>query len=359
MTEERISPSQALSPIVEPAELDPTLDRDLIRNLRDADANEESALSANTLRSYATGWRQYREWCRSRFLQPLTAHPEQIATYLASLVPSDDPPARKKISTIKLRLAALKHFFREEGQVMDWQQPVIVKQLRGLARRNPTLVRQEAVQALGLDDLEAIVAEIDPGELRGLRDRALILLGFAGAFRRSELVAVEVGHLRPVDGGYEIWLGTTKTDEGDRDNIAVIAETGTALCPVRALNDWLERANLIEGPVFRGFDPHGRLRPTALTDQSVRLVLKNRAEAAGLNVKRTKRGGKVIIEPQRWGGHSFRRGMATAVSEATGGDVTAVQRAGRWKSAVTALRYVEETQSVEKSASALVMGKKR
>ena len=137
--------------------------------------------------------------------------------------------------------------------------------------------------------------------------------------------------------------------------MAAIAETGNALCPVGAVNAWLERAGLGEGPVFRGFYPHGGLRPTALSDQSVRLILRSRAAAAGLDVKRSSRGGKTIVEPQRWGGHSFRRGMATAVSRATGGDVTAVKRAGRWKSAVTALRYVEEEQGVAHSASALVL----
>lgn len=341
-------------------DLDPSLDRALIRNLRDAGENDDAALSPNTLRSYQTGWHQYRDWCRERYLEPLTGHPEQIATYLASLVPSDDAAARHKISTVKLRLAAIKHFFREAGQVMDWKHPAIAKQIRGLARRNPTLVRQDPVAALGLSDLEAIVAGIETGGLRGLRDRALILVGFAAGLRRSELVAVQIEHMTAVEGGYEIWLGTTKTDEGDRDNVALIAETGTAICPVRALNAWLDRSGLREGPVFRGFQPNGDLRPTGLSDQAVRLVIKERAAAVGLDVRRTQRGGRTVTEQVRWGGHSLRRGIATAVAEATDGDVKAVQEAGRWKSAVTALRYVEATRRVDRSASALVMsGRKK
>ena len=343
----------------ETAELDPSLDRALIENLDDAGRNNEAALSEHTRRAYETGWRQYVAWCRGRYLTPLTEHPEQVATYLASLVPSGDATARKKLSTVKLRLAALKHMFREAGRVLDWKHPAIRNQLKGLARNNPVLVRQEAVQALGVDALTTIVSAIDTSWSRGLRDRALILVGFAGALRRSELVAIEADHLHAVEGGYEIWLGTTKTDEGDRENVCVIAETGTPLCPVRALNDWMERAGISEGPVFRAFDPRGGIKHTALTPQSVRLILKQRAGQAGLDVRSTYRGGKTITAPIRWGGHSLRRGMATAVAEATDGDVTAVQRAGRWKTPVTALRYVEETRRVDRSASALVMGGKR
>ncbi|SDG60117.1 tyrosine-type recombinase/integrase [Thalassobaculum litoreum] len=339
-------------------ELDPSLDRALIANLGDAGRNNDAALSENTRRSYETGWRQYCAWCRPRYLTPLTEHPEQVATYLASLVPSGDAAARKKLSTVRLRLAALKHYYREAGQGLDWKHPAIRNQMKGLARNNPVLVRQEAVQALGIEDLTTIVAAIDTTWLRGLRDRALILVGYAGALRRSELVAIEADHLQAVDGGYEIWLGTTKTDEGDRDNVCVIAETGTSLCPVRALNDWMERAGIAEGPIFRRVDPWGGIKHTALTAQSVRLILKARAGEAGLDVRSTYRGGKTITAPIRWGGHSLRRGMATAVAEATDGDVTAVQRAGRWKTPVTALRYVEETRRVDRSASALVMGKR-
>lgn len=339
--------------------LDPSLDRALLSNLGDAGRNNDAALSENTRRVYETGWRQYSAWCRERYLTPLTEHPEQVATYLASLVPSGDVAARKKLSTVKLRLAALKHRFREEGQVLDWKHPAIRNQLKGLARNNPALVRQDAVQALSVEELTTIVSAIDTSWPRGLRDRALILVGFAGALRRSELVAIDAGHLQAVDGGYEIWLGTTKTDEGDRDNVCVIAETGTNLCPVRALNEWMERSGVSEGPIFRAFDPRRAIKHTALTAQSVRLILKERAGEAGLDVRSTYRGGKTITAPIRWGGHSLRRGMATAVAEATDGDVTAVQRAGRWKTAVTALRYVEETRRVDRSASALVMGGKR
>jgi integrase len=340
-------------------ELDPSLDRALIADLGDAGRNNEAALSDNTRRSYETGWRQYCEWCRARYLTPLTEHPEQVATYLASLVPSGDAAARKKLSTVKLRLAALKHYFREAGQGLDWKHPAIRNQMKGLARNNPVLVRQEAVQALGVKELTAIVAAIDTSWLRGVRDRALILVGYAGALRRSELVGIEVDHLQAVEGGYEIWLGTTKTDEGDRDNVCVIAETGNEVCPVRALNDWMERAGIAEGPIFRRVDPWGGIKHSALTPQSVRLILKARAGAVGLDVRKIYRGGKTVTAPVRWGGHSLRRGMATAVAEATNGDVTAVRQAGRWKTPATALRYVEETRRVDRSASALVLGKRR
>jgi integrase len=336
--------------------LDPTLDRQLISDIRAAGENEEAALSENTLRSYQTGWAQYAAWCRARYLEPLAPNAEQIATFLSSLVPSSDLEAKRKISTIKLRLAAIKHHLRNAGVTLDWKHPAIRNQMKGLARRNPGLVRQDPVQSLSLADLETMIRAIDL-DLVGLRDRALILVGFAGAFRRSELARIEVEHVTAVAGGYEIWLGHTKTDDGDRDNVAVIVETGGVFCPVKAINAWMERARVIEGPVFRGFTGRGALRPTAITAQTVRLVLKSRAEAAGLDTREVQKGGRLITETVRWGGHSLRRGMATALSEATGGDVKAVQQAGRWKTPVTALRYVDGTRSADRSASARVMGK--
>lgn len=203
----------------------------------------------------------------------------------------------------------------------------------------PTLsTAQRQVAPLLREQLRAI-SESLPDNARGQRDRALLLVGFFGAFRRSELVALTVADVRLLAEGLEVTLRRSKTDQDGAGHVKALPYAGTpALCPVRALRAWLAVASISKGPLFREADRHGNVSASALSGRSVARIVKATAEAAGL-------------EESAFSGHSLRAGFATQAAK-NGKAEQAIQRQTGHRSVTMLRRYIRDANLWTENAAA-------
>ncbi|WP_245440593.1 site-specific integrase [Rhizobium phaseoli] len=253
-----------------------------------------AALSQNTMRAYRCDWEDFRCWTAERGKSSLPALPATVANYASSLA-----TAGKKVPTIARKLAAIRFFHRGAGEENPTDNAGVAAILKGIRRTVGTAPRQKAPATV--DVIHALMARIEPETLQGRRDRALLLLGFAGAFRRSELVAITIEDLTFSDDGVDVFLPKSKTDqEAKGQSVAVL--NGKALRPADRLKEWLAAAGISSGPVFRRIIRGDHLTDEPLTAQSVALIVKKYADAAGLDV-------------ERLSGHSLRAGFVTSAAE--------------------------------------------
>jgi site-specific recombinase XerD len=262
-----------------------------------ADARDYVAASRaeNTTRVYRTGWAQFTAWCDEHGVVALPAGPETVALYVADLA-KDAKPA-----TIDLRLAAISAAHRAAGYDSPTKQEAVRLVRRGVRRTLGTAQRQ--VRPLTVPELRTMLEGLG-SDLAGCRDRALLLLGFAGAMRRSELVGLDVADLTEGSDGLTVRLRRSKTDqEGAGRTIGIPFGSNPVTCPVRAWRAWLEVSGITEGPAFHPVDRHGHIGLTRLSGQAVALVLKRLSTRAGL-------------DPREVAGHSLRAGLATSAAAA-------------------------------------------
>ncbi len=260
-----------------------------------AQAFARAANAVATQRAYRADWRAFETWCTSRGLASLPAGGTTVALYLSAR--ADDG---RRVATLARSLAAITWAHKAAGLASPVREAAVREVLKGIRRTRGVAQRQAAPLLPG--QLRTMVAAL-PQDLRGARDRALLLLGFAGAFRRSELVALDVEDLAAVDGGLEVTIRRSKTDQEGRGRKVGVPRGGEpATCPVRAVRTWLDAGGLSTGPVFRRIRGAGvgaeRLRPYEV----VRSV-KRAAEAAGLDAS--------LLS-----GHSLRAGLVTAAAKA-------------------------------------------
>lgn len=273
-----------------------------------------------TRRAYAADARHFAGWCELQGVPALPAAPRTVARYLTFLASSG-----LSVSTIDRRAAAIAYAHRLAREDAPTAAEDVRAVLTGI--RN-TLGRPPAQKKALTDDLVArVVKKIRP-DLVGLRDRALILLAFGAALRRSELVGLDVAQLEEHRRGLLVHLGRTKTDQaGHGRKVAVSA--GKLKIP-EAVRAWLLAAQITAGPVFRGVD-RGRIAPTALTAGQFARVLKGRCAGAGL-------------DPTLFGGHSPRRGFATSAGDA-GADLRLTATHMRHAKLETTMGYMEDGQA--------------
>ena len=289
----------------------------------------ERSLSESTRRGYARDLAAFRAWCTARRVTALPAEPQTLAAYLADLAQTDRP------ATIGRKLAAIAVAHRDAGLESPTEHGMVKTTLAGIRRAKGTAPHQKS--ALLVEDLRRIVAPLG-ASLLDRRDRALVLLGFAAALRRSELVALRLEDVRIEEEGLVLTLRRSKTNqEGRLETIAVAYGSEPATCPVRALRAWLAAAGLVDGPLFVGSTPQGGLRTAPLGDRMVAHVVKRRCKAVG-------------IDPGEVAGHSLRRGFATAAARAKKPD-RMIKRHGRWKSTAMLDRYIEDGTRWEDNAS--------
>jgi len=273
------------------------------------------------VRTYASDWRQFTQWCRRRGIDPETPDPQVVGLYLAALAAGEGPGMRAlSVATIERRLAALTAWYRSAGRPLDRQDRHIVDVWAGIRRTHGRPPRQK--EALLAPDILAMVATLHH-DLRGLRDRAILLLGFAGGLRRSEIVGLDAGPDQTEDGqGWiEILPGGAllriRCKTGWR-TVEVGRGSSARTCPVVALETWLAMARIAHGPVFRRvLRPNGGVTAERLSDKHVVRLVQQAALAAGV------RGD--LPEGQRahaFGGHSLRADLASAAEA----DEAAVQR---------------------------------
>ncbi|WP_420105120.1 site-specific integrase [Herbaspirillum huttiense] len=283
-----------------------------------AAAFARATTAKSTRRAYDRDWRHFTAWCAVHGAVPLPASPQVVGLYLTHCA------ERLAVATLSRRLAAISTAHRLHGHRLDTRHPAIHDVLRGIRRTKGTAQRQVTAATTPL--LRAMLSTCD-NSLTGTRDRALLLLGFAAALRRSEIVALESSDLADVPEGLRLTIRRSKTDQDAAGDIIGIVRTGSVTCPVAALRAWCDAAAITEGRLFRKIDRHGNCG-TGLTDQSVALLVKKRAALAGYN-------------PTNYSGHSLRAGFATSAAQ-NGVEERLIARTTRHRSMTVLRGYVRD-----------------
>ena len=277
--------------------------------------------AASTRRAYLSDWTIFSAWCDGRGVGPLPAAPAAVATFLAA-----EADAGVKTATIGRRLAAIGYMHRVNG--FDPPQACVGAQairdvLAGIRRTHG--VRKGKKRAADADMLRDMLHGIDGDSPRAVRDRALLAIGMAGAFRRSELVALQLDEVAMVPEGIRVVIGRSKTDQ-EGAGVEIAIPEGTRIRPKQLLLDWVTLAGFVDGPVFRKLTPQGRITAKPMSDRGVALVVKARAEAAG-------------YDPEQVSGHSLRAGFLTEAAR-RGANIFKMREQSRHKSLEVLSDYV-------------------
>jgi site-specific recombinase XerD len=300
-----------------------------------ARAFARASRSDATLEAYASDWRDFTAWCDTHQTSPLPAAPAAVAIYLSDLAHQG-----AKVSTIERRLSTIGQAHHVQGLPSPKGHADVQAVVMGIRRKLG--VKQKQAKPLLPADLRRIVAALPDGA-QGARDRALLLLGFSGAFRRAELVSLDVGDLAFGAEGLTVTLRRSKTDqEGAGRQVAVPHGEHEATCPLRAVRAWLAAAkratgHRLDGALFRPIDRHGNVGTSRLTPHAVRLVIRRAMVQAGL-------------DPTGYSAHSLRAGFVTAAVRG-GATRIAIQRQTGHKSLAMVVRYVREASLFRDNAA--------
>ena len=270
-----------------------------------------------TRRAYRSDFRIFSDWCRARGIEPVPAPPEAVAAFLAA-----EATAGARASTIMRRAAAIRYAHALAGADPPTANETVRATIRGIRRTVGTAPAQKAPATADL--VREMVSKCGD-DMRGKRDRALLLLGFAGAFRRSELVALDVADLTWTPEGMRVLIRSSKTDQ-ERVGQEIAVPAGTRLRPVEAVRAWIGAAGISGGPLFRRVRRGGHPGDRALSDDAVAAVVKRYALLAGMR-------------PQDYAGHSLRAGFLTSGAEA-GASIFKLMEVSRHVSVDTLAGYV-------------------
>jgi len=273
----------------------------------------EAASSANTRRAYAADWKHFSDWARRQGFATMPPDPETVGLYITALASGAGTGDKKSVSTIERRLASLSwNYTQRGGEKLDRKHRAIATVMAGIRNAHARPPRQK--EAILPEDLIAMLETLERGTLRGLRDRAMLLLGFTGALRRSEIVGLDCGRDQTQDssGWIEIFPGkgilvTLRGKTGWRE-VEIGRGSADSTCPVVALETWLNLARIAHGPLFRRVTGEGKKVGTErLNDQEIARLVKRTALAAGV------RGDLTEAERTRlFAGHSLRAGLASS-----------------------------------------------
>ena len=282
-----------------------------------------------TRRGYRSDFAGFATWCEGRGVSSLPASPDTLAAFLTSRALAGAKP-----STLSRKMAAIRYAHRLQALTSPTEAEPVRAVMRGIRREMGAAPRKKA--AATASRIKAMLATIPADTLRGKRDRALLVFGMAGAFRRSELVALRIEDLERVPDGLLVTIRRSKTDQEGAGQVIAIPG-GSKLRPVRTLSAWLEAASITSGPVFRSINRHGRVG-AGLTSQYVARVVKQHADAAGL-------------DPDEFAGHSLRAGFLTSASE-NKADAFRMMEVSRHKRVDTVEGYVRRANLFRRHAGA-------
>jgi len=290
-----------------------SLELETIKNLR-------NSKSENTLRAYQSDYNDFLLFCSKNGFQAMPTQPKILALYITHL------STYSKYSTLKRRLASISILHKTKGHYIDTKHPIIIENLMGIKRTNGS--NQKGKKPLLINDLKILINAIDQSnekDKRKIRDKALILIGFSGGFRRSELVDIEYEDLEFVSEGVKIFVKRSKTDQsGEGMTKAIPYFDNKNFCPVIALKNWIEIFDLKKSRIFN------------ISDKSVALIIKKYANYAGL-------------DSHRYAGHSLRSGFATSTAESGAEERNIMAMTGH-KSTEMVRRYIKEANLFKNNA---------
>jgi site-specific recombinase XerD len=289
-------------------------------------ANAEKA--AATRRAYRTDFSIFRAWCEERQLEPVPASPATVAAFLAH-----EASRNVKASTIGRRVAAIRYAHKLAGLDTPTDDERVKATVRGIRRTLGTAKSKKAPATA--ERLLAMAANTGAG-LKSIRDRALLLLGFAGAFRRSELVALDVSDIEETPDGMKVMIRRSKTDQEGAGQIIAIP-FGKIACPIAALKEWIGVAGIQSGAIFRSVNRHGCVGGR-LTDQSVSDIVKEHVA-------------RLRLDPSQFAGHSLRAGFLTSAA-GRGASIFKMMDVSRHRSVDTLRGYVRDAELFKDHAGA-------
>ena len=301
------------------------LHEETLENLKSSKAN-------NTLRAYKSDFRDFGAFCAKHGFNSMPTEPKIVSLYLTHLSTST------KISTLRRRLVSIGVVHKLKGHYLDTKHPVIIENLMGIKRKKGSI--QIGKKPILINHLKEIINVIDNQKIekiKKLRNRTLILIGFGGGFRRTELISIDYEDLDFVEEGLKITLRRSKTDQFGEGLVKGIPYfTNEKYCPVISLKNWINLSKIKTGPIFRRFAKGSILTSNRLTDQSVVLIIKDCLKLAG-------------IENKNFSGHSLRSGFATVAAE-SGADERSIMAMTGHKTTQMVRRYIKEANIFKNNA---------
>ena len=302
-----------------------TLHEATLNNLKSSKAN-------NTLRAYKSDFRDFGAFCAKHGLSSLPSEPKIISLYLTHL------SKNSKISTIRRRLVSISMVHKLKGHYLDTKHPIITENLLGIKRVKGSI--QQGKKPLLISHLKSIINVINEQqneEIKKFRDRSIILIGFGGGFRRTELISIDYEDLEFVPEGLKITIRRSKTDQFGEGMIKGLPYFSNEIyCPIINLKKWLEISKIRSGPIFRRFTKGSTITEKRLTDQSVVLLIKKYLNLAG-------------IENKNFAGHSLRSGFATVAAD-SGADERSIMAMTGHKTSQMVRRYIKEANLFKNNA---------
>ena len=289
--------------------------------------NLKNSKAHNTIRAYKSDFKDFGTFCAKNGFKSLPTEPKVVSLYLTQLSIKD-----AKMSTLRRRLVSIGVIHRLKGFYLDTKHPIIIENLMGIKRKKGNY--QKGKKPILINHLKLIIEAIDKDisdetGIRKLRDKTIILLGFAGGFRRIELISIDFEDLEFVSEGVKIFIRKSKTDQFGEGMLKGLPYfDNQKFCPVWHLQKWLEVSKIKSGPIFKRFSKGLILGKNRLTDQSVALFLKKYLSRAG-------------IENQNYSGHSLRSGFATVLAE-SGADERSIMAMTGHKTSQMVRRYIRE-----------------
>ena len=300
--------------------------------------NLQSSKATNTVRAYKSDFKDFCLFCAQNGFKSLPSDPKIVSLYLTYLSTKDN-----KMSTLKRRLVSIGVIHKLKGYYLDTKHPSIKENIMGIKRRKGSI--QKGKKPILINDLKLIIDVIDQEkneDIKKLRDRSIILIGFSGGFRRNEIVALDFEDLDFVSEGLKIDIKRSKTDQfGEGSKKALPYFDNSQYCPVVSLQKWIKISKINSGSLFRRFSKGSKLSENRLTDQTVALLIKTYLQLAG-------------IDSKKYSGHSLRSGFATSAAE-SGAEERSIMTMTGHKSTEMVRRYIKEANLFKNNALNKIM----
>ena len=295
--------------------------------------NLQHSKASNTVRAYKSDFNDFGLFCVQNGFKQLPSDPKIISLYLTHLSTKNI-----KMSTIKRRLVSIGVIHKLKGYYLDTKHPSIIENIMGIKRRKGSI--QKGKKPLLINNLKSIINVIDNQkneEIKKLRDRTIILIGFSGGFRRNEIVSLDYEDLDFVQEGLKINVKRSKTDQfGEGSTKGLPYFDNSKYCPVISISKWIEISKISSGAIFRRFTKGSKLSEKRLTDQTVALLIKEYLKLAN-------------IDSKNYSGHSLRSGFATSAAE-SGAEERSIMAMTGHKSAEMVRRYIKEANIFKNNA---------